>query len=241
MVKTVIYTVITGGYDKVHVPKVATDGVDYIIFTDNDKVDCGIWQKRPIPEELSDLSDVKKQRCIKINAHKYLSEYDFSVYVDGSIEITADLSLIIDKYQSYVGKFVFMPKHPSRNCIYKEANACKFLKKDKKENIDKTIEHIKSDGYPQNNGLVQSNIIMRWHNEDYCVRLMEKWWETLSEYSHRDQLSFNYALWKTEGDGFQYMDSSTCNNRPFKWHTSHSNGGSVSKFRRCFGNQHMMY
>ena len=26
---------------------------------------------------------------------------------------------------------------------------------------------------------------------------MEKWWDEIKNYSYRDQLSFNYAMWKT--------------------------------------------
>ena len=37
-----------------------------------------------MPQELDGLSNVKKQRMVKICPHKWLREYDFSVWVDGS-------------------------------------------------------------------------------------------------------------------------------------------------------------
>ena len=37
-----------------------------------------------MPQELDGLSNVKKQRMVKICPHKWLREYDLSVWVDGS-------------------------------------------------------------------------------------------------------------------------------------------------------------
>ena len=44
---------------------------------------------------------------------------------------------------------------------------------------------------------IEGALIVRKHNEKECVYLMEQWWEQIKNYSHRDQLSFNYVLWKT--------------------------------------------
>jgi len=51
------------------------------------KLKGGAWKLRPIPEELKHLSNVKKQRVIKICPHRYLKEYDISIWVDGNLEI----------------------------------------------------------------------------------------------------------------------------------------------------------
>ena len=58
--------------------------VDFICFTDNDQLKQLDWQTRPIPRELDGLSNVKKQRVIKICPHKWLGNYDISIWVDGS-------------------------------------------------------------------------------------------------------------------------------------------------------------
>lgn len=220
MNKRVIYTVITGSYDTLRQPKVISPNTDYVLFTDNVDIDGGVWEVRKLPDEVDGLSNVKKQRYIKINAHKVLGEYDESVYVDGSVELLLDITQWI-KQISTDGKSVYIPTHPQRNCIYKETKACVMLKKDSKENIDKIVDFLKKQHFPQNQGLVQSNIIYRKHNDEYCIRLMNEWWDVLSKYSHRDQLSFNYVLWKCGEDGFKYIDKSTCNSKYFKWWTGH--------------------
>jgi hypothetical protein len=46
----------------------------------------------PIPKELQYLSDVKKQRVVKICPHRYLKEYDISIWVDGNFSIVGSIS-----------------------------------------------------------------------------------------------------------------------------------------------------
>jgi len=218
--KKVIYTCITGGYDKLEDPKVISEGFDYICFTDI-PFESEIWQMRSIPSELDYLSNVKKQRNIKINPHKYLSEYDFSVWIDGSITIKGDVNLYIEKYCKEDDVSIYIPKHPARNCIYEESKAVIRLKKDTKENVNKQISIYAKEGFPKNYGLVQSGIIFRYHNNEDCIRLMEAWWKEVEQYSHRDQLSFNYVLWKNPDIKIVYLDKNLFNSEYFKWSGSH--------------------
>ena len=98
---------------------------------------------------------------------------------------------------------------------------CKNLKKDTGANIDSQLERYRKEGYPEGNGLVQSNIVIRKHNSESCIKLMEAWWKEIYEGSHRDQLSFNYALWKTPDAKFKYLDKNTCNSPYFFWKKTH--------------------
>ena len=50
---------------------------------------------------------------------------------------------------------------------------------------------------------------------------METWWEQVRDYSHRDQLSFNYALWKNQETKIKYLDKSIFNCSVFKWGIKH--------------------
>ncbi|MBP5784376.1 MAG: DUF616 domain-containing protein [Methanobrevibacter sp.] len=59
--------------------------MDYICFNDKFKDQNGAWKIVPIPDDLKYLSNVKKQRVLKICPHRYLNEYDVSIWVDGNI------------------------------------------------------------------------------------------------------------------------------------------------------------
>lgn len=191
----VCYTCVTGGYDYVRQPIVVSKDIDYVCFTDNMQLKSNIWQIRPIPNQLNNLSNVKKQRIIKICPHKYLKEYDISIWVDGNIEIKADLNEFIQQYD--LDKCPFYTRiHPSRKCIYEEAEACIRMKKDNAATIYSQIDKYKKEGYPKNIGMVETCVILRKHNDKICQLIDNYWASELLLHSHRDQLSFNYVCWK---------------------------------------------
>lgn len=220
--RIVIYTVITGGYDGVIQPVELTPDADYVIYTDNDGIDTGVWEKRPIPEAAKNLDKKKQSRYPKIMAHEMFPDYDVSVYVDGSVKILKNLAPFINKLMEFENKCVFIPQHPARKCIYDEAGAVISLKKDTKDNVDPEIKFLKSEGFPAKYGLSENNIIIRRHNDERCVRLMERWWSMVLKYSHRDQLSLFYSIWKENlMDCFRYLSSRTSSSEHFKWMSFH--------------------
>ena len=143
-----------------------------------------------------------------------------SLWIDGNIEILSPVSKLFNENIDSE-KSVFIPQHPERNCIYAEGLAVIRLKKDTKENINKQLNGYREEGFPSDYGLVQSNIIIRKHNDYECIKLMEKWWEELKNKSHRDQLSFNYAVWKLQTDIVSYLDKNIYKSEYFKWNHGH--------------------
>lgn len=216
----VVYTCITGGYDSLIEPKQITQGFDYICFTDNPLLTSTTWDVRPMPEGLENLSKVKQQRYVKLNPHKFFSEYTMSVWVDGNIAIKGDLNEFIDLILTG-DTSVYVPQHPTRSCIYEESKAVLGMRKDVKEIVNPQMERYKAEGFPKDYGLLQSNILLRIHNDNNCVRLMEAWFNELKDNSHRDQLSFNYVLWKNDDINVAYMDKDICNSKWFYWNKTH--------------------
>ena len=96
------------------------------------------------------------------------------------------------------------------------------MKKDKKENVDPQIERYKREGFPKDYGLLQSNILIRKHNNEDCIKLMEDWFNEVKNGSHRDQLSFNYALWKNEDIKIEYLDKYIYRSKWFFWNGKHN-------------------
>lgn len=215
----VIYTCITGNYEPLDDPYAISEGFDYICFTNSPSIKSDVWKIRPIPDELKTLSEVKKQRCIKINPHKYLPEYDLSIWVDGCMKLTRDVNKFLE--DKCASGNIFIPKHPQRDCIYLEMDACIKQKKDTSAIIEPQRKRYKEENFPAGYGLVQSNIIVRRHNSHDCIKLMETWWEEVKKGSHRDQLSFDYARWKNQDVKVTMLDKGTCHSAYFKWDSSH--------------------
>lgn len=205
--KLVVYTCITGGYDTLREVKYLSPNVDYICFTDNAALKSKTWKILPLPADLlSEKSVIKRQRFIKILPHKYLSEYDSSLWVDSNIEIIGDLYDFFKKYDLNK-KILYVNKHPSRDCIYREQLAVIRLKKDTFENTSEQINRYRDEGFPEHYGLAETNILLRKHNDKRCVSLMEAWANEIRQGSHRDQLSFNYCVWKCNLQSvIEYLD-----------------------------------
>ena len=218
--KKVVYTCITGGYDSIIEPSYITEGFDYVCFTDNPNMDSDVWDIKPLPKETEGLSQVKKQRYVKLNPHKLFGEYDISIWVDGNVTIKSDLNKFVNETLKDDCS-IYVPQHPARNCIYKEASAVISMRKDKKEIVNPQIERYKEEKFPENYGLLQSNILLRKHNNENCIKLMEAWFAELKDNSHRDQLSFNYVLWKNKDIKVVYMDKNICKSKYFNWGSGH--------------------
>lgn len=229
--KNVIYTCITGGYDQLIEPSYIDENFDYICFTDNMDLKSEIWDIKPLPKETEGLTQIKKQRYVKINPHKLLSEYEISIWVDGNVDVKGNVSELIKKIL-VDDCSIYVPKHPQRGCIYDEVRPVISMKKDTAENVNPQIERYKKEGFPKGYGLLQSNILIRKHNDKDCIRLMEAWSGEVMNGSHRDQLSFNYCCWKNQDIKVKYLDKGICNSSWFKWYMNHKRIRHISKVQR---------
>lgn len=201
--KKVIYTAIFGDYNGL-IPQPKVSGFDYVCFTDNPQLKAKPWKTIHVePKFKNDLT--RSNRYIKILPHKFLQDYDVSIYIDGNFWILSNLNKLIDKYLLYCNMATFSHVNTfpdSRNCIYKEHQAILDLEKkegyfrDDPQIMKKFIDKILSEGYPQNNGLIKGGCLVRRHQEKDVIQVMEDWWYMIEHYSKRDQLSFNYVAWK---------------------------------------------
>ena len=192
-----VYSCITGDYDKLTEPRyVHNKNIEYIMFTDQ-QISSENWKIRAIPEKLKTLSASQINRYIKLHPHEFFKEYDYSIYVDGNIEIISDLSGLVNLLTSSNG--IAMHKHFSRSCLYQEAVACQVLKKGNKVQIDKQIRDYRSEGFPENYGLLECTIIVTDLMNSKARDIYDGWWcEMMNHPSGRDQLSLPYVLWKMD-------------------------------------------
>lgn len=215
--KKVAYTAIIGKYDSLKEPKVISEGFDYVCFTDDDALKSSIWKIRLVKNPQG-LDSSRLSRKIKILCTAFLKEYDLSIWVDGSISINCDLNIFLDK--NFNGEDIVLLAHPEDNCVYEEAKACITLGKDDEEIISKQMEGYKSEGYPVKNGMIAAGLMIRNHHGNKIDEFMNSWWNEVYSKSKRDQLSFNYVLWKHKLS-VGYCDFWETFNSDFEWHHSH--------------------
>lgn len=191
--KKIVYTAIIGDYDNLVTPLQKNEDYKYILFTNNKELESDFWEVIYI--ENAGLSDKKLARKIKIRPDLYLPKHEINIWLDANIIQNCNLESLVECLSDFD---MLTMKHPSRKCIYQEVLACNYFKKDSLDLMIKQTNRYKKNNYPENNGLIQSGVIIRRNNQE-VKDLMRNWWYEVSEYSHRDQLSFNYVLSKFMG------------------------------------------
>jgi len=191
------------------------------------------WKRFSENNSLSLYTDNNRNaKKFKVLPHRYLSEYEYSIFIDGNMTVRGDINELVEEYLSDSNVAFFSHNGNSldgRNCVYDEANMIfqlgeKNMKltpdrgilnyKDNPDIIKKQIERYQMMEYPSKNGLITGMVILRRHNEKDCIETMEDWWTEIKYNSKRDQLSFNYVAWKNNLK-FNYMDGDSRNNDYF--------------------------
>lgn len=190
--KIAIYTSVFGGYDKLIEPLYFPDNCDFYAITDIEIDRNSVWKKINELPEMKNMTNVEKNRYVKINPHLIFKEYDYSIYVDGNIKIMTDLTEYIHRLND-IG--IGTHKHHLRDCVYDELLAIIKAKKDTRENVEKHKKYLKETKMPRNYGLLQCSVIVREHNNPKCIKIMEEWWNEFKNYSKRDQISLPHVLY----------------------------------------------
>lgn len=198
----VVYTCILGEYDKVYSPLIPTENTKYVIFSDNENIinETKIWEYRPIPEKIKEICNNDNtliNRYIKMHPKEVFPEYDFALYIDGSIRIISDITDLFNRINNKTG--LAMHVHPKREDVYEEAKACIKTKKGRKKYIKKQIKKYKKENFPEKYGLFEATVIAIDIKNENSQKILNEWWEEFFKTeTYRDQLIFTYILWKNK-------------------------------------------
>lgn len=193
--QTVIYTVLTGGYDDLRQPEEICGNCDYICFSnDIQSEQIGVWQIRRL--DYHHDKPVRESRFPKLNPHLVLPEYEYSLYLDANIAIRHS---VYEKIRNLVKQDVSlaMIPHPERNCVYQEAMILTAWEIGEPNLIYRQTKFLLKNHFPQNHGLFTGGMIFRKHNHPDIINFSECWWNLYCRFSSRDQLGLTYALYKT--------------------------------------------
>ena len=196
--KGVVYSCITGGYDKPYEPVYVSENLQYVLFTDDTKeIQDSVWKQIKIKDDLLCTGSNFANRYYKFHPfEQFGADYDFSIYIDGNVQTVSDISALYTVAQkSKIG--IAMHRHASRSCAYKDAKWCEYNKRGNLKFILNQMEKYRSEGFPENFGLCEATIIVVDMHNEKAKEILNLWWsEFCSSESRRDQLSFPYVLWK---------------------------------------------
>jgi hypothetical protein len=216
MNKKVIYTAIYGNKDTLKDPLYHNKDFDYICFTDNKDLKSDIW--KVIYSKPYHKDPVRSAKIFKVKPHEFLRDYETSIWIDANFIICSDLNQFLNKFGTQANMLTF-EHDQGRNCIYDEAKIIIEHNKDNPDIVTRQMEKYKLEEFPEQTGLTANSILLRRHNKEDIIELMELWWDEIEEFSRRDQLSFYYCKWKLKTKMFmlRYPNYNIRMNDWFRW------------------------
>ncbi len=194
--RVVVYTAIFGGKDDLREAR-PFPGVDYVCFTDDETLTSSTW--KIVHVEATSGSPRMQAKTYKVLPHRSFPDHDCSLWVDATHLPTVDPRYLVCRYLEKSDIALF--RHPRRDCLYDEMDACLKYGKGDAGQIERQREQYLRDGYPRRNGLATCTVVLRRHHARHVVEAMEDWWQEICSHSIRDQLSFNYVA---HGHGLKY-------------------------------------
>ena len=120
--RVAVYTSIFGGYDTVLEPYYVSERCDYFIITDQEVPKGSVWKKLSLEQVpgFSGMDNYHKSKYCKMMPHVLFPEYEYSIWVDGNVQIVADMIPLVDRLndEHVMGTF----QNPLHDCIYTEKN-----------------------------------------------------------------------------------------------------------------------
>jgi len=172
--------------------------IDYVCFTDDPELRADHWEVRVVSRELLDPPRASKR--IKALPHRFLPDYDWSIYVDNSTQLKRPPRELFERFLAPSESPFVSFRHPDRDCVYDEAEVVIDWGLDEPQRVREQMRFYRRLGYPPHNGLNTATFILRRHHDPALVPVMERWHQQVLRHSLRDQLSLNPVAWY---DGFE--------------------------------------
>lgn len=165
----------------------------FVCFTDRPIQDAGLWKIRA-PLWVSPSDARRTARFHKIMVHQVLPTATYWLWSDACLGLKVNPRNILAAVK---GCELAAFKHPQRQCVYDEYEACRRWRKDNADVMSAQMDKYRFLGYPPANGLAETACVVR-KNTPEVANFNTLWWRQLEEHSLRDQLSFDFTAWRFE-------------------------------------------
>jgi Protein of unknown function (DUF616) len=188
-----VYTALFGGYEQLNEqPEAAKSGVPFLCLTDDPQLQSETWRIVLVTPEFG-MDPIRSQREVKIRAHRYLPDFDQSLYIDNTVLLIQPPERVFETYQDASGLTVF--PHSFRDTTLDEFLVVAREGLDDSARIFEQLNHY----FAERPDVLQekpywTGILLRSHAAPAVVKAMETWALHVLRYARRDQLSLNFAL-----------------------------------------------
>lgn len=179
----------------------------------------------------------RNSRLPKACPHRYLPEYDVSLYIDNTVALKVPPEIIeqalLPGDQFEWGAF----RHSFRPTLLDEFNRVYRLTLDEPTRIQEQFITYKA-WHPEllHSAPIWAGFLIRRHNLDSVIQAGENWYAHILRYSRRDQLSLLYVL----AEHLPKVNLLDKDNRNSEWHTWDNKPASRDASRRRSGWKEML-
>ena len=193
--KTAVYTCITGDYDRLMQPYAVEACCDYYVISDDSDMGGGVFRYVDVDAVVPDsaMSAKDKNRYCKMHPHEIFPDYDYTIYIDGSIGIR---NPIVHLTENVGISGLSIHRHKIHDCIYIDGIFAEWLGVADKEGIVAELKRYMDEGLPRKFGMFECGMIISDLQNKTGRQLYRKWYEEYRKGAGRDQFSFIYTLWK---------------------------------------------
>ena len=194
--RILVYTCVFGGYDRIYPPVAPEPEIDYVLVTDDPTMQVGGWRTLAIDPGQFETAKAPNRYFKMLGHRRELSGYDVSIYVDGNIRVIGRLWELVDRFRDTGAAFASY-RHPLRQSVQEEAACCLAGGKLKDAGrLQAELEEFRSEGFPDQQGLMETGVVLKNHHHPQLEAAMELWWGLFERYDSRDQIGLPYVQWK---------------------------------------------
>ncbi len=217
--KIAIITSIYGNYDNLKENHINDENdVNWYCFTDNKNLKSDKWKIINEPYHLKDKDNYKYKeyynyydnikddkiynmmcaKYYKIKTHNIdiLKNYDYYIWVDGSITLRPDFIKNIKKILMNNDIKIINFKHSARDNIKDELNVSLPMNKYKSQKIKEQYDYYISNGFKDDYGLYENTSFVK-KNDEQTNKIFDDWWIENLKWSYQDQISYPFVLYKS--------------------------------------------
>jgi hypothetical protein len=212
--RTCIYTAIYGGYDRLKPQPAQTIPVDFICFTDDDRIEAVspwrvVCRRRPeshprmqakfykVLSHVAFEPPARRWGLSWLRPNRQRTAYDFAIWIDGSVQVkTPDFAATM---LSSIGRYGWaMFVHPNWDNLHEEVACLEGMPRFKGIPFRPQVDAYFAEGCPAT-GIhphMATGVIARDMRVVALVDVNKRWWDEHLRWTYRDQVSLPYVLWK---------------------------------------------
>jgi hypothetical protein len=195
MADTALYTCAVGGHDWIHRPRVKPPGIAFLRFSDRRPPPFSGWTHRPLPPIPRARSARSRSRFPKLCPHLVLPGREIAIWVDSSVLVLGDVRPLVRSFVESGADVALFP-HPSGRTVAEEidfAISAGVIKRDFHDAAKRQRSRYAAAGV-LGSKVAECTIIFYRLSGESLRAAGETWWEEITTFTERDQVSQPYAM-----------------------------------------------